>query len=533
VITTHNLIPAVTLTGTTAMAAALRDFQRRYPAYAGTAVLDDMRATDYARLDATGHVYLDYTGGGLYAESQLARHRELLAGAVFGNPHSQNLPSQEMTARVEATRAQILEFFRASPEEYEVIFTPNATGALRLVGESFPFGPGSRYLLTFDNHNSVNGIRQFARAGGASVTYIPLAPADLRVSEEALARHLEAAISARRRQFGRRRSGSAARNLFAFPAQSNFSGVQHPLDWIAWAQAAGYDVLLDAAAFAPTNRLDLSRWHPDYVPLSFYKIFGYPTGIGALLVRRPALAKLRRPWYAGGTVTCSSVRAAASPGGGFYLTPGPAGFEDGTVDYLGIPAVGIGLDHISSVGIEAIHTRVMCLTAWLLEALGALRHGNGAPVVRVYGPAGTDRRGATIAMNYFDPSGALIDSVRVERQANMAGISLRSGCHCNPGVREVALGFSTAELATACKDKDRLRYEEFLQLIDGKTTGAARASIGLVTTFADIYRFWEFAAGFRDVPSAAVGRMSVPARVPAACGISGCGACKARPRGEG
>ena len=293
--------------------------------------------------------------------------------------------------------------------------------------------------------------------------------------------------------------------MFAFPAQSNFSGVQHPLTWIAQAQAAGYDVLLDAAAFAPTNRLDLSRWHPDYVSLSFYKIFGYPTGIGALLVRKPALAKLRRPWYAGGTITFSSVRAEATTGEGFYLTPGPAGFEDGTVNYLGIPAVGIGLDHISSVGIETIHTRVTCLTGWLLEELGALRHSNGAPVVRRYGPAGTDRRGATIAMNFFDPSGALIDSVRVERRANLAGISLRSGCHCNPGVREVALGFSTEEMAAAFKDKDRLRYQEFLQVIDGKTTGAARASLGLATTFADVYRFRDFAAGFRDIPADLLG----------------------------
>ena len=504
-ITAKDLDPAVTLTGKTAMAAALSDFQQRYPAYASTAVLDAMRARDYAQLDATGHIYLDYTGGGLYADSQLARHRDLLAGAVFGNPHSQNVPSREAAAQVEATRAQILEFFRAAPEEYEVIFTPNATGALRLVGESYPFGPGGRYLLTFDNHNSVNGIRQFARAKAASVTYLPLTPADLRVSQEALARHLEAATSVRRRRFARRRSGPAACNLFAFPAQSNFSGVQHPLAWIAQAQAAGYDVLLDAAAFAPANRLDLSQWHPDYVSLSFYKIFGYPTGIGALLVRRPALAKLHRPWYAGGTITFSSVRAEASLGGGFYLTPGPAGFEDGTVDYLGIPAVGIGLDHISSVGVETIHTRVMCLTGWLLDALSALRHSNGAPVVRIYGPAGTNRRGATIAMNFIDPAGALIDSVRVERRANTAGISLRSGCHCNPGVRETALGFSTQEMAAAFKDKDRLRYQEFLQVIDGKTTGAARASIGLVTTFADVYRFWEFAGGFRDVPSDAAG----------------------------
>ena len=40
------------------------------------------------------------------------------------------------------------------------------------------------------------------------------------------------------------------------------------------------------------------------------KIFGYPTGVGCLLARKAALAKLRRPWYAGGTITLSSILAA-------------------------------------------------------------------------------------------------------------------------------------------------------------------------------------------------------------------------------
>ena len=69
---------------------------------------------------------------------------------------------------------------------------------------------------------------------------------------------------------------------------------------------------------------------------------------------------------------------------------------------------------------------------------------------------------------------------------------------------EVALGLSAHEMA-AVKDRDRLRYEEFLHVIDGKTTGAARASPGLATTCADVYQFWEFAAGFRDVPADALG----------------------------
>ncbi|MBA3947423.1 MAG: aminotransferase class V-fold PLP-dependent enzyme [Herpetosiphonaceae bacterium] len=275
-------------------AATFEAFRKAYPDYDSTAVLDRLRATEYARLDQLGRVYLDYTGGSLYAESQLSQHQELLRQNVFGNPHSQNLTSLAMTTLVEQVRTHISSYFNADPDEYTLIFTSNASGALKLIGESYPFIPESTYLLTFDNHNSVNGIREFARARGATVCYIPIAAPDLRVDQHALSATLSQA-----------RPG--VHNLFAYPAQSNFSGVQHPLEWIAAAQAYGWDVLLDAAAFAPTNRLDLSRWHPDFVDISFYKIFGYPTGTGCLLARKAALRKLRRPWYAGGTITFSSV----------------------------------------------------------------------------------------------------------------------------------------------------------------------------------------------------------------------------------
>ena len=117
-------------------------------------------------------------------------------------------------------------------------------------------------------------------------------------------------------------------------------------------------MLLDAAAFAPTNPLDLGKFKPDFVPLSFYKIFGYPTGIGALIARTEALAKLHRPWFAGGTITVASVQ-----GDKYYLAEATTAFEDGTLDYLNIPAVEIGLKHIESIGYEIIHERVHCSPA--------------------------------------------------------------------------------------------------------------------------------------------------------------------------
>jgi molybdenum cofactor sulfurtransferase len=462
------------------MPAAFEAFRRVFPEYDRTHHLDEIRATEYTRLDRQGQVYLDYTGGGLYARSQLLEHVTLLSDEVFGNPHSKNLTSLAMTQRVEQAREYVLKYFNASPEEYMVIFTPNATGALKLVGESYPFGEADTYLLTFDNHNSVNGIREFARSRGAAVRYIPVIPTDLRVDSDALAHGLEMA----------RPGGN---NLFAYPAQSNFSGVQHPLEWISVAQAKGWDVLLDAASFVPTNRLDLSQWHPDFVAISFYKIFGYPTGTGCLLARKTAVRKLQRPWYSGGTITFSSVLAFDR-----YLTPGPGGFEDGTVNYLSLPAVEIGLKFIESVGVELIHTRVMCLTGWLIDQLIGLRHSNGAPLLRLYGPPNMHMRGATIQVNFLDPDGGLIDCTTVERIANDARISLRAGCHCNPGAREVALSFSKDELVACFRDKDTQTFEQFLQVIDGKTTGALRASLGLVTTFADVYTYVQFARTFID-----------------------------------
>src|SRR3954467_2851854 len=111
---------------------ALAAFRRAHPAFEGTRALDDMRATEYARLDALGQVYLDYTGGGLYAESQLREHMALLSQNVFGNPHSRNPTSMAMTHLADRARAAVLEFFNASPDQYTAIFTSNASGALKL-----------------------------------------------------------------------------------------------------------------------------------------------------------------------------------------------------------------------------------------------------------------------------------------------------------------------------------------------------------------------------------------------------------------
>ena len=69
----------------------------------------------------------------------------------------------------------------------------------------------------------------------------------------------------------------------------------------------GYNTLLDAAALAPTSVLSLSDASVDAIAISFYKMFGFPTGVGALVVKKSFLARLKRPWFAGGTVDVVQV----------------------------------------------------------------------------------------------------------------------------------------------------------------------------------------------------------------------------------
>ena len=83
----------------------LERFLGKHPAYAETAFLDELRARDFGRLDEHGHVYLDFTGAGLYAASQVREHAAFLEKAVFGNPHSANPTSMAATrARRERPR---------------------------------------------------------------------------------------------------------------------------------------------------------------------------------------------------------------------------------------------------------------------------------------------------------------------------------------------------------------------------------------------------------------------------------------------
>ena len=218
---------------------------------------------------------------------------------------------------VDDARAAVLSFFNATPD-YTVVFTPNATGALRLVGEAFPFTHKSTYILGTDAHNSVHGIREFASRQGAHVVYIPSMHQggfDLGVAQVFFSSYLLFSViflNSNEQDLlyqHRPRKGDleATNSLFAISGQSNITNTKNPLCSIQYAASLGYNTLLDAAALAPSSYISLEDVPVDAMAVSFYKMFGYPTGVGALVIKKSFLEKLRRPWFAGGTVDVVQV----------------------------------------------------------------------------------------------------------------------------------------------------------------------------------------------------------------------------------
>jgi len=228
------------------------------------------------------------------------------------------------------------------------------------------------------------------------------------------------------------------------------------------------------------------------VSVSFYKIFGYPTGLGCLLIKKTAFHKLRKPWFAGGTVTLVSVASQHR-----FLAKTYERFEDGTINYLDIPAIKTGLDFVEGIGIDRITNRVRTVIKALADKLVHVKHFNGQPVVKIFGPTDYANRGGNIIMNFFDVEGNVIPFETIEEMANERMISIRSGCFCNPGLDEINNCLTNDEIARYFTSRDEGDYRDMITYL-GKMRGATRVSVGLPTTSRDLDTFVDFVESLKN-----------------------------------
>nr|GLL38252.1 molybdenum cofactor sulfurase [Ipomoea trifida] len=450
--------------------------------------IDQIRATEFKRLD--GVVHLDHAGATLYSESQMEAILKQLNSTVYGNPHSQSSCSMSSSDCVQKARQQVLDFFNASPREYSCIFTSGATAALKLVGETFPWCNQSSFMYTMENHNSVLGIRE----KGAAAFAIDVEDTDSNVNSQSHQSAFKISHSPvqRRSEAGMLKEESTGNiyNLFAFPSECNFSGKKFNLDLVnivkedsetildsSLSQRGHWLVLIDAAKGCATDPPDLTKYKADFLVISFYKMFGYPTGLGALIVKN-------------GTV------AAAIADMDFYKRRAGVEefFEDGTVSFLSIASIHHGFRVLNTLTMSSVSRHTASLATYVRKTLLALRHKNGEHVCTIYGVNTPEilpgKVGPIVSFNLKRSDGTWYGYREVEKLASLAGIQLRTGCFCNPGACAKYLGLSRADLLSNI-EAGHVCWDD-QDILNGKPTGAVRISFGYMSTFEDARRFIDF-----------------------------------------
>uniref|UniRef100_A0A7N0V6Q5 MOSC domain-containing protein n=1 Tax=Kalanchoe fedtschenkoi TaxID=63787 RepID=A0A7N0V6Q5_KALFE len=291
-------------------------------------------------------------------------------------------------------------------------------------------------------------------------------------------------------------------NLFALPSECNFSGVRFNLDLVKQLKGdfgsifegstfsrGHWMLLVDAAKGCVTEPPDLSRHPADFTVISFYKLFGYPTGLGALIVRNEAAKILKKTYFSGGTVAASIADID-------FVKRREAfeeSFEDGTVSFLSIASIKHGFKILNTLTSRAISRHIASLSAYTRNTLRTLRHENGAVVCTLYGIRISEvprQLGSVVTFNLTRSDGSWVGYREVEKLASLSGIQLRTGCFCNPGACAKYLGLSHLDLLSnveaghVCWDDN--------DIVNGKPTGAIRVSFGYMSTYEDAKEFIDF-----------------------------------------
>lgn len=440
--------------------------------------------------------YLDHGGATIYARSTIQRTTDRLLTNLYGNPHSANHPAQLSGDTVDAVRLQTLRFLGADPAHFDLVFTANATAAIKLVADAFrDLAERTRagsfwYGYHREAHTSLVGVRELvgpARRDHHHRHHQRQQQHQYQPREQHRCFEGDAEVEAwlRGSPDGTADADPSAGRistlgLFAYPGQSNLTGRRLPLSWPGRLRAAGRGrarrdlrdtyTLLDAAALAMTGPMAAVFADPDAAPdfvcLSFYKIFGFPD-LGGLVVRRESghILALRK-YFGGGTVSMVSTvggawhmsKALESGGGGGGAAEeeqhggGAAlheGLEDGTLPFHSILALGEAIDvHAALYGsMENVSAHTTALARRMYRGMRGLRYANGHPVCKIYEEEGEEeddrdgegkmergtgygdpeRQGATVAFNVYRSDGGYESYATVERLANERGVYVRSG----------------------------------------------------------------------------------------------------------
>lgn len=254
--------------------------------------------------------------------------------------------SEEATALYEGARQKIASFINAKPEE--VIFTRNATESINLVALSW----GKQFLKAGDivvttemeHHSNIVPWQMLKKSIGIDLTYIPVDPTLGKLDLSHIGDLVKGA------------------KLVCINHMSNLLGTINPIEEIIKvAHAAGALVLVDACQSAPHMPIDVAKLNCDFLAFSGHKMLG-PTGIGILWARKEILEKTEPIFGGGDMIKTVSISDAT-------WNDIPWKFEAGTPNVIGAIGLGLAVDYLTHLGMDAIWQHEQELAAYVLPKL--------------------------------------------------------------------------------------------------------------------------------------------------------------------
>lgn len=303
--------------------------------------------------------------------------------------------SQRATDQYEAARETVRRFINAASTQ-EIIFVRGTTEAINLVAQSYARprleADDNVVISAMEHHSNIVPWQMVCAQTGAELRVAPVNDAgelDLEMFAHLI---------------------GPKTKLVAITHLSNALGTINPVKQIVdMAHAHKVPVLLDGAQAIAHLGVDVHVLDCDFYAFSGHKIFG-PTGIGVLYGKQ-ALLEAMPPYQVGGDMI-SSVTFGKTE-----YNDLPYKFEAGTPNIAGAIGLGVALDYVSSVGIDAIAAHENELLAY---ATSLAKNING---LRIIGTARAKASILSFTLEGVHPHdiGTILDH---------EGIAIRAGHHC-------------------------------------------------------------------------------------------------------
>lgn len=306
-----------------------------------------------------------------------------------------HLLSESATEAHESARKTVQRFLNAE-DSSEIVFVRGATEAINLVASSYGrrhVGPGDEILITaMEHHSNIVPWQMLCEEKGARLRVAPISD-----DGELLMDEFEKLLNSRTR-------------LVAVTHVSNVLGTVNPVArLVKMSHRWNVPVLVDGAQAVLHGVVDVRALDCDFYAFSGHKIYG-PTGIGVLYGKRELLEDM--PPYQGGGDMIRSVTFEKT-----IYNQLPYKFEAGTPDIAGAIGLGVALEYVAAIGLDAIAGHERELLAYATSALQSV------PGLRLIGAAKEKSSVLSFVIEGIHPHdiGTVLDK---------QGIAVRTGHHC-------------------------------------------------------------------------------------------------------